>query len=393
MAYILKKKISYFSYDGILEPLGNSQVLNYMMLLSNSYQITLFTFEKSNDINNLERLDLMKQFCIANSIDWKFSVFKEGSILSVFNPVKYCFFIFRNYFDISKIIHARSFIPCLVAYLISILKFNSKYIYDMRGYWVEEKVDVGKLNTNSIFYRVLSSLDSILIKNSAHIVTLSQISNIHIKNKYIINSKLISTIYTCTDLIKFNLSNKNIDSLCFGYVGTTIGWYQFDETLDFIKLAFNTIPNSIFKIITRDNKQDLINRIKYKNIDLSRIVIKSSSFENVQIEYEEIDIAVFFIKQSFSKSASMPTKFGEFLASGIPCIVNSGIGDMPSIVNDNPECGFVISEFVDDEYKNVIKKLSLLQIRNNSYKCRKVAEIYFSLERGASSYSLIYDSL
>jgi glycosyltransferase involved in cell wall biosynthesis len=389
----LRKSISYFSYDGILEPLGNSQVLNYLVLLSKNYKITLFTFEKSIDLKNTARLNLTKKICIENSIEWKYSVFNVGSIKSFFNPFKYCFFIFSNYFILSRIIHARSFIPSVVAYLISKFKIKTKFIYDMRGYWIEEKVDVGKINSRSVIYMILSKLDKKIIKNASHIVTLSQVSNNYIKQKFNKKPEQITTIYTCTDLNKFKLEKKFNSKICFGYVGTTIGWYQFEETLDFIKLALDKIPNSFFKIITRDNKEELISRISQKDIDLNKIIINASTFENIQNEYADIDIAVFFIKKSFSKTASMPTKFGEFLASGISCIVNSEIGDMSTIIQNNPKCGFIINNFNSKEYKNLINELPIINLHKNALECRYVAENYFSLEKGAIAYSLIYESL
>ena len=39
----------YISYDGILEPLGQSQVLSYLEGLSNKRKIYLISFEKSTD--------------------------------------------------------------------------------------------------------------------------------------------------------------------------------------------------------------------------------------------------------------------------------------------------------------------------------------------------------
>ena len=41
-----KRKILYISYDGILEPLGHSQVLKYISFLSKDFSVTLISFEK-----------------------------------------------------------------------------------------------------------------------------------------------------------------------------------------------------------------------------------------------------------------------------------------------------------------------------------------------------------
>ena len=65
----MKKKILYLSYDGILEPLGYSQVVCYIKKLSYDYEITLISFEKKNDIKTKNINELKKELKELN-IDW-----------------------------------------------------------------------------------------------------------------------------------------------------------------------------------------------------------------------------------------------------------------------------------------------------------------------------------
>lgn len=390
----MKKKVTYFSYDGILEPLGNSQVLNYMIALSKEYEITIFTFEKESDLCNKSRLNYINSICEQNGIIWKKATFKQGSFIRNLNPLIYIFFIFFNFRSVSKLCHSRSFIPAFTSYLLSFIKNDFKYIYDMRGYWIEEKVDVAKISSNSIVYKFLSRLDQLIISRASHIVTLSDISKKYVSKNNNYGIENITTIYTCTDLDKFTI-NKSISNneFCFGYVGTTVGWYMFDETLDFISLALERIPNSRFKLITRDNKEQLLEKIINKNIDFNRVAITASDFESIQKEYDEIDISVFFIRQSFSKTASMPTKFGEFLSSGIPCITNSRIGDMGDIIINNSSCGFVVEDFSLNSYNKIIDQLVSNTFSVDQIFCRNVAHKYFSLDKGSKMYNSIYNDL
>lgn len=389
----MKKKVTYFSYDGILEPLGNSQVLNYMVNLSKDYEITIFTFEKKSDLMNKIRLNYIDSLCKQRGIIWKKAIFRQEKIIRNLNPLIYLINIFFNIRSVSKLVHSRSFIPAFTSFLISYVKKDFKYIYDMRGYWIEEKVDVSKIAKNGIFYKFLSKLDQLIISRSSHIVTLSNVSKNYISKRNHYNIDDITTIYTCTDLDKFKINKSINNELCFGYVGTTVGWYMFDETLDFISIALDEIPNSRFKIVTRDNKNELIEKINKKKINLNRICITSSDFESIHKEFEEIDISIFFIKQSFSKTASMPTKFGEFLSSGIPCITNSKIGDMDDIIISNKSCGFVIDDFSKDSYNKIIYQLKNNFFKIDSISCRKVANQYFSLEKGSKMYNSIYINL
>lgn len=387
----MKLKITYFSYDGILEPLGNSQVLSYLLHLSKDFDIVLFSFEKEVDFKDIKRLEYFENLCSNNNIVWNKSSFVCSGILKYFNPLKYLLFLLRNLFVISDTIHARSFIPAFAAYLISFIKINCKYIYDMRGYWIEEKIDTNILKRNSILCKVLILIDKRIMIRASHIVTLSNISKSYLRNKFDFNSSKISTIYTCTDTNKFRILEKNVGGICFGYVGTTVGWYLFDKTLDFISIAFRVIPYSTFKIVTRDNKEFIIRQLVNKNIDISRVTIKSADFECIQNEFAEINVAVFFIKESFSKTASMPTKFGEFLAAGIPCVVNGQIGDMASIIKEHPQCGYIVDQFSLDSYDTILR--SILSTIIDSEVCRNVAISKFGLDLGVTYYRNVYNQV
>ena len=46
-----KGRILYISYDGLMEPLGQSQVLNYLKGLSVDYQLFVITYEKKGDFS------------------------------------------------------------------------------------------------------------------------------------------------------------------------------------------------------------------------------------------------------------------------------------------------------------------------------------------------------
>ena len=48
-----EKKILYISYDGLLEPLGQSQILSYLKNLSSNFIFFLITFEKKTDWNDI----------------------------------------------------------------------------------------------------------------------------------------------------------------------------------------------------------------------------------------------------------------------------------------------------------------------------------------------------
>ena len=105
-------------------------------------------------------------------------------------------------------------------------------------------------------------------------------------------------------------------------------------------------------------------------------------------------IGISFIKPCFSKIASCPTKFAEYLACGLPVVINKGIGDTEEIVRDN-RIGVVVEEFTPLGYKKGICELrELLKEKEDlRRRCRATAERYFSLKDGGDRYSEVYARL
>ena len=116
-----RSAILYLSYDGILEPLGESQVLNYLERLSASYDITLISFEKRSDICEGRRLLKFKARLEKIGIDWHpLRYHKSPPILStaydVFRAWWYAWRWQRRHQ--SGIAHARGYVAGLVALII-----------------------------------------------------------------------------------------------------------------------------------------------------------------------------------------------------------------------------------------------------------------------------------
>ena len=55
------KTVLYISYDGILDPLGHSQVFSYLKALSKDINYTLVTFEKPEKLKDLCFLNMKKE--------------------------------------------------------------------------------------------------------------------------------------------------------------------------------------------------------------------------------------------------------------------------------------------------------------------------------------------
>ena len=88
----------------------------------------------------------------------------------------------------------------------------------------------------------------------------------------------------------------------------------------------------------------------------------------------------------------MPTKIAEFLASGRPIVVSKGIGDMDCFLKE-----FKAGVIIDTENDSLLAKarelLDLLTDPETPKQCRALAEKYFNIESGMSTYIKTYNQI
>ena len=106
-----------------------------------------------------------------------------------------------------------------------------------------------------------------------------------------------------------------------------------------------------------------------------------------------MDAGFFFIMPVFSKRASAPTKLGEFLGCGVPCLGNDGVGDMTQIL-ESENVGVVVRDFDAEGREKAINDLiSLCADPDVRQRCVGAARKHFSLDDGVAAYDRIYREL
>jgi len=106
------------------------------------------------------------------------------------------------------------------------------------------------------------------------------------------------------------------------------------------------------------------------------------------------DVGLSFIKPCFSKLASSPTKNGEYLACGLPLILNAGIGDSDSLVRQW-KAGALLEEFDDRAYDRAVLQVeSMLSDKEIRSKMRDIAREVFDLHSVAGErYAALYEKV
>lgn len=402
--------ILYLTYDGLTDPLGRSQIIPYLRGLSSvGHAFTIISFEKKEKFKIYE--EVIREELTASGIRWiplKYS--KTPPVLStlwdLYKFKRKARQVVRsgNY----GIVHCRSYLPGIIGRHLK-KRFGLKFLFDIRGFWVDERVEGGIWDLKNPVYRLiynyLKKTEKKLFCDADEVISLTDTGRKEIKNwHWLQQNKPVEVIPCCVDLKLFDYdsvvgkSENMREKLGFGqndliitYLGSIGTWYLLGEMLDFFSLVKEHYKHAKLFFITTDDEKNIMRTAIGKEIKPDDIKIISAPREKVPDLLSVSDIGLFFIKQVYSKKASSPTKQGEFMALGIPVICNSDVGDTEMVVNSY-QSGYVVEKFTGEDYnKAVVGIKALLEL--DKAVIIKGAKEYFGLDAGIEKYDSAYRRL
>ena len=394
------KPVLYISYDGLLDPLGYSQVQPYLRQLGlRGVPLRVLSFEKPELCSGPE-INRAKESLASCGVCWhRLRYHKRPAVAATVWDIAAGLavawaLVLRHRIGI---LHARSYIAAVIALGLCALS-RVKFLFDMRGFWVEERVEGGLWKKGGLLYRTFKYLEKKFFLRADAIVILSRrgagiLHNILPFRKV---EPRIEVIPTCVDLTLFRpgpLSRDSKDSLKLVYVGSLGTWYLIEEMVAFFGTVLTRLPESSFTLITPSDPALLelaVGKTGLPQGTAGRITVKSLPYSQVPLALAEADCSIFFIRPSFSKQASCATKFAESLACGRPVLINPGTGDHEEYVR-NRNLGVVIEQFSRESFNTALDSLlELLQDNSLASRCRSAAEEDFSLEGGTGRYLELY---
>ena len=393
--------ILYISYDGMLEPLGQSQVLAYLKRLAAGRRIHLVSFEKADDWSNTTERERISQDMADTGIFWHpLRYHKRPSALATLWDIV-CGIAVGLWLVLRyrlSIVHARSYVSSVMALALKRLT-GVKYLFDMRGFWADERVDGGILTRDSSLYRMAKWFEKKFLLNADVVVSLTQAAVQEMRQFPYLQGRMptFEVITTCANLDLFKPTEPEQQahqrSFNLGYVGAVSVSYLFDEVLQCFNLLRQELPDARLHILNRGEHDYIRDRLNYHNIDPETVRLEATDHPGVVRAMCQMDAGIFFIKQVYSKMASAPTKLGEFLGCGVPCMGNDGVGDMANIL-EGKQVGVALRDFSEIAMRGaIVRLLQLAREPDIRQRCRQVAIECFSLEIGVERYSKIYSRL
>lgn len=393
-------RVLYLSYDGLLEPLGESQILSYARLLAQKgARYDLVTLEKRELLSDGEKTLRLENTLAGLGIKWQPLAYNnsKGALSRVGNFFRFFLASFKTAVNAKvNFIHARSYLPCACAVILKKL-LKVKVIFDMRGFWVDERVEAGLWKQNSLIFKAAKRAEKVLLKASDEVISLTRVAAQELNREGFaaLPSGRITVIPTCVDLERFFPEAKNAAGPEFSlvYSGSLSTWAMPLEMLRFFSALKTRLAGARFMVLTREDKL-FKSLLKSENINAAGISVFSSAFEGMRGHLSAADAGIAFYKPGLSRKARCPTKVGEYLACGVPVVINSGIGDTDEIVH-NERVGVIVRDFSREEYVRVTEELEELfsDASGLAVRCRQAAQKYFSLHDGADRYMEVYGRL
>lgn len=392
-------RVLYLSPDGLTDPLGQSQILPYLIGLAKfGVALTIISFEKHDRF--VKNAVVIRELCRENNITWiPLRFLTQPPILSTVFQLWEMSRIAERILKKSSIdiVHCRSYLVSLVGLRLK-KTHGVKFLFDMRGFWPDERVEgeIWKI-TNPVYravYSFFKKKEREFVDAADHIVTLTHNAKSELQQWGVLAEK-ITVIPTCVDMTLFEKTHAVLQKsdtlkndmeikdakfvLC--YFGSWGSWYLTDEVLRFFESVKELEPSAMLLVLTPD-KPDL-EAFAHKNSTITRFVQRQELPAYLCLA----DATICFIKPSYSKKASSATKMAEAWAMNLPVVTNQGWGDIDILSKE----GFPIITAAEADYQTVAA--DLLE-HHEKYKIgREKVRGTFDLEFGVSKYRNIYGLL
>jgi glycosyltransferase involved in cell wall biosynthesis len=409
-------KTLYLCYFGLREPLVQTQVLPYLrqLVACGEVEVFLLTFEPQQKL----------LWTAEEEADWRGRLAGEG-IQWLSLPYHKRPSVLVTPYDILcgawtaarlarrhgiDVLHARGHIPAVMGAIAKRIG-GGRLLFDIRGFFPEEYTDAGVWPENGYIYRTVKRVERHLFAATDGFVVLTEKARgllFNGRKETDERGRPIEVIPCCVDAERFREAAtattekgstreemrrelKAEGRRVFVYVGSFGGWYMTDEMTRFLAHAHREDPSTFSMILTQSRAEEVAGRLRGLGLKDEDFFVGKVSPADVPRYLRAADVAISFIRACYSKLSSSPTKIAEYLASGLPVICNTGVGDLDELI-ETDRVGVLISEFTPEAYERALAELATLREDENlPERCRASALRRFDLAAvGGTGYRRLY---
>lgn len=399
----------YVSHNGMLEALGQSQVLPYLRgLARRDIEIDLISYElpeATDDAIEALRVRLSREGLrwhpMRRARDPRLRIKVEEAGKGVLDAVMIAA---RRRPDI---IHGRSYLPTAIADAVTKLVPRAKLVFDCRGMLGDEYVDSGYWTTDRIEYRLLKRYEKRAFRRAEGVVVLTEALRRWVQGSGLLGSRTqIETIPCCVDFERFRFdaagrarvrAELGIEGrLVIAYAGSLGGLYREADLARFIAVAKRRTDRPFtFLLLTRSDSDGLVESLKAGGLSTDEIRVRAVAPSEMPAYLSAADAGTAFGTTCFARMGCSPTKLAEYLACGLPAVFND-FGDQATLAPERDAC-VMVGSFDDAALVDAADRLlamATVPIDQRVGIGRRVAEERFDLEKiGVARYEALYRSL
>jgi hypothetical protein len=370
-----KFDLTYLSIDSIQEGVGSSQITPLIIGLARAgKKVCLLSFEKVKPSH-----DLIKQFVEAG-VTWKPHEFGNAGPLAGFLRLNEL----RKSVPPSDILHGRSDIPTAAAVWS---KIDAPVLWDVRSLWSDQRQLIGTPGPGwtRLTTRRARTLENISASNASAMTTLTAAVIPVLEKRHSRLPLIREVIPTCVQTSKFIPTSMPQGQLTCLLSGTFNNYYDIERTREIITAIRNSTNLKV--IWARPREAPAFSLGVGENLIVSAT---HSEMPNL-VATAHFGMAICKENTGESLAAAVPTKIGEFLASGRPLIVSKGVGDMDALLNDS-KTGIIVAH--NESLSQIGDRISsLVSDPGIEERCRLLAMAYFDMSNAITSYSRIYTQM
>ena len=407
-----ERRVLFISYNGMLDPLGQSQVLPYLREMArNQIRFTILSFERAAAFAaaGANKREQLRDELSRENIQWHALRYHQrpsvpATMYDVLAGIRHAKRLVRQ--NRIQLVHARSHIPATIA--IPLKKISGvKMVFDVRGLMAEEYVEANHWREGALPYRLTKAMERRAFAAADGVVTLTEKVWPLIQEWDGLRGRKVSheVIPCCVDLnvFRFNPEQRRAkreelglgERLTLIYSGSVGGWYLTEEMADFFVQLLAKRSDAHFLWLTPGSRELIDNVMKDRGLDHTHYTVKKVPSAEMPSYLSAGDAGIAFYKPGLSKMATSPVKVTEYLACGLPVILNAGIGDSDEILSQS-NVGAVISQFDNVEYSRAWDRIETARANVDHLRQRtqELARRSFDLSAvGCKRYMRLYDNV
>lgn len=388
------RRTLFVSYNATSEPLVKSQVLPYLKALSSEgVKFHLLSFEKGPGASDDVRDELR-----ASHVDWiRLKFHNKPVFLAKCLDIKLGI-LATLWVSITRkvnVVHARGIMGAIIS-IIPARITGARFIFDMKSSLAEAYRLSGKIKEDGVYYKILDALERMCVSIS-DVVIVETRTHKDALLKLLSSKKTkprIEVMPCCVEMSRFDIKEapavKPADSIRLAYLGSISGWYMLPEMLSFFK-EFKCRRRNTEMVFMTDDKEGCLKKAVCEN-GIDGVSVMNVPYKDVPARLSAATFAILF-KWPYQRLDSFPIKVGEYLASGLPVIINAGMGDVELLIREN-KIGVVVKsmdaagfEKAFREMEDIIAELPAVRAR-----CREVAAKRLSSSWALSLYRTVYEA-